>query len=69
MEHLKWCSYYINPETLELENFIEGDSNYVSYWVWNNETKKLDEVDTNSLNEDDEDEDEDEDGYEDDADE
>ena len=58
MEHLKWCSYYINPETLELEDFIEGDCNYVSYWVWNNETKKLDEVDTNSLNEDDEDEDE-----------
>ena len=52
MEHLKQCSYYINPETLELEDFIEGDCNYVSYWVWNNETKKLDEVDTNSLNED-----------------
>ena len=34
MEHLKWCSYYINPETLELEDFIEGDCNYVSYWVW-----------------------------------
>ena len=60
MEHLKWCSYYINPETLELEDFIEGDCNYVSYWVWNNETKKLDEVDTNSLNDEDEDEDEDE---------
>ena len=56
MEHLKQCSYYINPETLELEDFIEGDCNYVSYWVWNNETKKLDEVDTNSLNEDDDDE-------------
>ena len=38
MEHLKECSYYINPETLELEDFIEGDCNYVSYWVWNNET-------------------------------
>ena len=58
LEHLKWCSYYINPETLELEDFIEGDYNYVSYWVWNNETKTLDEVDTNSLNED-EDEDDD----------
>ena len=57
MEHLKWCSYYINPETLELEDFIEGDTNYVSYWVWNNETKKLDEVDTNSLSDEDEDDD------------
>ena len=57
MEHLKWCSYYINTETLELEDFIEGDCNYVSYWVWNNDTKKLDEVDTNSLNDEDEDED------------
>ena len=57
MEHLKWCSYYINPETLELEDFIEGDCNYVSYWVWNNETKKLDEVDTNSLSDEDEDDD------------
>ena len=55
LEHLKWCSYYINPETLELEDFIEGDYNYVSYWVWNNETKKLDEVDTNSLNDEDDD--------------
>ena len=50
---MKWCSYYINPETLELEDFIEGDYNYVSYGVWNNETKTVDEVDTNSLNEDD----------------
>ena len=59
MDFMTWSSYYINPETLELEDFIEGDTNYVSYWVWNNETKKLDEVDTNSLNDEDEDEDDD----------
>ena len=57
MDFMTWSSYYINPETLELEDFIEGDTNYVSYWVWNNETKKLDEVDTNSLNDEDEDDD------------
>ena len=56
-EFMTWSHYYINPETLELEDFIEGDTNYVSYWVWNNETKKLDEVDTNSLNDEDEDDD------------
>ena len=56
-EFMSWSHYYINPETLELEDFIEGDTNYVSYWVWNNETKKLDEVDTNSLNDEDEDDD------------
>ena len=55
MDFMTWSSYYINPETLELEDFIEGDTNYVSYWVWNNETKKLDEVDTNSLNDEDDD--------------
>ena len=55
---MTWSHYYINPETLELEDFIEGDYNYVSYGVWNNETKTVDEVDTNSLNED-EDEDDD----------
>ena len=58
MDFMTWSHYYINPETLELEDFIEGDYNYVSYGVWNNETKTVDEVDTNSLNED-EDEDED----------
>ena len=57
MDFMTWSSYYINPETLELEDFIEGDTNYASYWVWNNETKKLDEVDTNSLNDEDEDDD------------
>ena len=57
MDFMTWSSDYINPETLELEDFIEGDTNYVSYWVWNNETKKLDEVDTNSLNDEDEDDD------------
>jgi len=57
-EFMSTCSYYINPETLELDDFIEGDYNYVSYSVWNKETKKLDEVDSNSLNED-EDEDDD----------
>ena len=57
MDLMTWSHYYINPETLELEDFIEGDTNYVSYWVWNNETKKLDEVDTNSLNDEDEDDD------------
>ena len=57
-EFMSWSHYYINPETLELEDFIEGDYNYVSYGVWNNETKTVDEVDTNSLNED-EDEDDD----------
>ena len=57
MDFMTWSHYYINPETLELEDFIEGDTNYVSYWVWNNETKTLDEVDTNSLNDEDEDED------------
>ena len=55
MDFMTWSHYYINPETLELEDFIEGDTNYVSYWVWNNETKKLDEVYTNSLNDEDED--------------
>ena len=59
MDFMTWSHYYINPETLELEDFIEGDTNYVSYWVWNNETKKLDEVDTNSLSDEDEDEDDD----------
>ena len=59
MDFMTWSSYYINPETLELEDVIEGDTNYVSYWVWNNETKKLDEVDTNSLSDEDEDEDDD----------
>ena len=58
MDFMTWSHYYINPETLELEDFIEGDYNYVSYGVWNNETKTVDEVDTNSLNED-EDEDDD----------
>ena len=58
-DHLTRCSYYINPETLELEDFIEGDTNYESYYVWNNKTKKLDEVDSNSLSDEDEDEDED----------
>ena len=57
MDFMTWSHYYINPKTLELEDFIEGDTNYVSYWVWNNETKKLDEVDTNSLNDEDEDDD------------
>ena len=57
MDFMTWSHYYINPETLELEDFIEGDTNYVSYWVWNNEPKKLDEVDTNSLNDEDEDDD------------
>ena len=57
MDFMTWSHYYINPETLELEDFIEGDTNYVSYWVWNNETKKLDEVDTNSLSDEDEDDD------------
>ena len=60
MDFMTWSHYYINPETLELEDFIEGDYNYVSYGVWNNETKTVDEVDTNSLDED-EDEEEDED--------
>ena len=55
MDFMTWSHYSINPETLELEDFIEGDTNYVSYWVWNNETKKLDEVDTNSLNDEDDD--------------
>ena len=59
MDFMTWSHYYINPETLELEDFIEGDTNYTSYYVWNNETKKLDEVDTNSLSDEDEDEDED----------
>ena len=59
LEYLKWCSYYINPETLELEDFIEGDYNYTCYGVWNNETKTVDEVDSNSLSDEDEDEDED----------
>ena len=58
MDFMTWSHYYINPETLELEDFIEGDYNYVSYGGWNNETKTVDEVDTNSLNED-EDEDDD----------
>ena len=57
MDFMTWSHYYINPETLELEDFIEGDTNYTSYYVWNNETKKLDEVDTNSLNDEDEDDD------------
>ena len=57
MDFMTWSHYYINPETLELEDFIEGDYNYVSYGVWNNETKTVDEVDTNSLNDEDEDDD------------
>ena len=52
MDFMTWSHYYINPETLELEDFIEGDTNYTCYGVWNNETKTVDEVDTNSLNED-----------------
>ena len=56
------CIYEINPETLELGEFIEGEGSDVEYYVWNNEAKSFDEVDSNSLSDEDEyDEDEDED--------
>mgnify|MGYP003141149930 CR=1 FL=1 len=66
MCNLKTCIYSMNPETYELGEYLYGDINCVDYWVWNNETKKFDEVDSNSLTdedfdrdwEDDEDEDE-----------
>ena len=59
MDFMTWSHYYINPETLELEDFIEGDYNFVSYWVWIYETIKLDVVDTYSLSDEVEDEDDD----------
>ena len=52
------CIYEINPETLELGEFIEGEGSDVEYYVWNNETKNFDEVDSNSLTDEDEYEDE-----------
>ena len=56
------CIYEINPETLELGEFIEGEGSDVEYYVWNNEAKSFDEVVSNSLSDEDEyDEDEDED--------
>ena len=39
----------MNPETYELGDYLYGKPNCVDYWVWNNETKKFDEVDSNSL--------------------
>ena len=64
MGNLKTCIYSMNPETYELGEYLYGDINCVDYWVWNNETKKFDEVDSNSLTDEDFDrdlEDEDED--------
>ena len=43
----------MNPETYELGEYLYGDINCVDYWVWNNETKKFDEVDSNSLTDED----------------
>ena len=55
MDSMRTCIYEIDPETLELGDFLEGDGDDVEYYQWNNQTKKFDEVD------DDEEEDEDED--------
>ena len=56
----------MNPETYELGDYLYSKPNCVDYWVWNNETKKFDEVDSNSLTDEDEDgdfEDEDDDYF------
>ena len=54
MDNLKTCIYSMNPETYELGDYLYSKPNCVDYWVWNNETKKFDEVDSNSLTDEDE---------------
>ena len=44
----------MNPETYELGEYLYSKLNCFDYWVWNNETKKFDEVDSNSLTDEDE---------------
>ena len=51
---LKTCIYQINPETLELGELLECEGSDVEYFEWNNQTKSFDEVDSNSLSEEEE---------------
>ena len=55
MGNLKTCIYRMDSETHQLGDLLYEDINCVDYWVWNNETKKFDEVDSNSLTDEDED--------------
>ena len=51
---LKTCIYQINPETLELGELLECEGSNVEYFEWNNQTKSFDEVDSNSLSDEEE---------------
>ena len=51
---LRTCVYQINPETLELGELLECQRSNVLYFVWNNQNKSFDEVDSNSLSDEEE---------------
>ena len=51
---LKTCIYQINPETLELGELLECEGSNVEYFEWNKQTKSFDEVDSNSLSDEEE---------------
>ncbi len=51
---LKTCIYQINPETLKLGELLEYEGSDVEYFEWNKRTKSFDEVDSNSLSDEEE---------------
>ena len=51
---LKTCIYQINPDTLELGDLLEIEGSDVEYFEWNNQTKSFEEVDSNSLSDEEE---------------
>ena len=54
LDTLKTCIYQINPETLELGELLECEGSDVEYFEWNKQTKSFDEVDSNSLSDEEE---------------
>ena len=44
LQRLSTCIFEINPKTLEMGEFIEDSGSGIESYVWNNLTKKFDEV-------------------------
>ncbi len=53
-DRLKTCIFQINPDTLELGELLECEANDIEYFEFNKQTKSFNEVDSNSLSDEEE---------------